>query len=121
MMKSDNFMKNIPFSVQTNDRWTIIAQDEKYWRVGIYHPEFSSPDEINVLEKHSCPELFICVNAPCGLLLCSGEKEIQHILQPQEAIFVTEYHNGFKVDPHGYFIVVEQTDFTTEFKERKPK
>ncbi len=114
-------MVNTPFSLKTNDRWTIIARDEKHWQVGIYHPEFNSPDEISILEKHSCPELFICANAPCGLLLQFNEKEIQYILNPNEAIVVTEYHNGFKVDPLGYFIVVEQTDFTTEFKARNIK
>jgi len=112
-------MNNTPFSLKTFNRWTIIAQDEKQWRVGIYHPEFNNPDEIKVLEKHTCPELFICAHAPCGLLLIVDGKEIQYILKPEEAIVVTEYHNGFKVDPQGYFIVVEQTDFTTEFMKRK--
>jgi len=112
-------MNDTPFSLKTNNRWTIMAQDNKHWRVGIYHPEFSNPDEIPVFEKHTCPELFICAQAPCGLLLLVNEKEIQYILKPEEAILVTEYHNGFKVDPQGYFIVVEQTDFTTEFMKRK--
>lgn len=112
-------MNNTPFSLKTSARWTVIAQDEKCWRVGIYHPEFTNPSEIPVLEKHSCPELFICVNAPCGLLLMIDGKEQQYILKPDEAILITEYHNGFTVDPNGYFIVVEQTDFTTEFMERK--
>lgn len=112
-------MNNTPFSCKTSDRWTVIAQDTKYWRVGVYHPEFSSAYQITQLEKHSCPELFICANAPCGILLMVDGKEIQYILNPNEAIMVTEYHNGFKVAPEGYFIVVEQTDFTTEFIERK--
>ncbi|MCX8122662.1 MAG: hypothetical protein N3F66_00680 [Spirochaetes bacterium] len=120
-MDHTNAINDKPFSLQTTNRWTIIAQDDKKWRVGIYHPEFSNPDDIDVLEKHSCPELFICCNAPCGLLLMvEGQEEI-HILNPNEAIFVTQYHNGFKVDVNGYFIVVEQTDFTTEFIERKSR
>jgi hypothetical protein len=112
-------MKNTPFSLKKNDRWTVIAQDQKNWRVGVYHPEFTSSEQITKLEKHSCPELFICVNAPCGILLIVDGKEIQYIINPNEAILVTEYHNGFKVDPEGYFIVVEQTEFTTECIERK--
>ncbi|HOE20294.1 MAG: hypothetical protein KBG92_00480 [Spirochaetes bacterium] len=106
------------FKLTADTRWNVVAQDENMWRVGIYHPEYNSAREIDRLEKHSCPELFICVNGQCGLLLREGNREHQLIMNPLEAIMVTSYHNGFKVDNDGFFIVAERTDFTTHFIER---
>ncbi|MBN2077916.1 MAG: hypothetical protein JW838_03065 [Spirochaetes bacterium] len=31
---------------------------------------------------------------------------------------VTDYHNGFTIDPGGHFLVIERTDFTTEYIDR---
>jgi len=39
-------------------------------------------------------------------------------LSPNQVIMVTEWHNGFIIDPKGYFIVVERTDFSTEYVTR---
>jgi hypothetical protein len=100
-------------------RWSIAEQDKGYWRVGVYKPECGSPDEITVLEKHTCPELFICQRGRSGLLLKSDSGERQVVMEPGESLLVTGYHNGFSVDGDGYFIVVERTAFTTEYIDRQ--
>lgn len=112
---------NTVFTVTTKNRWEIIAQDAAQWRVGIYNPECNHPDEVTMLEKHSCPELFICINAPCGLLLLIDGIEQQIVLNPNDAVMITEFHNGFKLDKEGCFIVVERVDFTTEYIKRTVK
>lgn len=111
-------MENTPFLLNPNQRWQIIAQDGTNWRVGIYNPEYTNADEITQYERHTCPELFICVGGRCGLLILMDTYEKELILYPQQAIVVTHYHNGFKVDKEGFFIVVEQIDFETEFLPR---
>ena len=98
---------------------TAHNESVRFWRTGNYKPEFHSPEEITVLEKHSCPELFLCQRGRMGLLIqsSSGEEVIE--LNPGQAILVEDYHNGFIIDRGGFFFVVERTDFTTEFINRE--
>lgn len=114
IMQSDN---NILLA--STERWTVPFADDGHWRLGIYNPEFSSPNEITVLEKHTCPELFICRKGRMGLVIGSGDKEKVIELSDGEAILVTDYHNGFRIDEFGDFLVVERTAFTTEYIDRK--
>ncbi|MCX7679164.1 MAG: hypothetical protein N2316_08080 [Spirochaetes bacterium] len=102
----------------STERWTVPFQDSGFWRVGIYNPEFSSPDQIEILEKHTCPELFICRKGRMGLIIGVGENEKILMLNEGEAILVTDYHNGFRID-EGDFLVVERTSFRTEYIDRK--
>jgi hypothetical protein len=99
--------------------WSVIFKDEGNWRMGLYKPEFTGPDDIDVLEKHTCPEVFICLQGKMGLVLCDGFNERIVELQPLQALMVTDYHNGFAIDPDGYFLVTERTAFTTEYIDRK--
>lgn len=112
-------MKNKSLNLAPESRWHVPFQDPGSWRTGIYRPEFSSPDEIKVLERHTCPELFVCMKGRMGLLIKgeSGEEIIE--IEPDQAIFVTGSHNGFAIDPEGFFLVVERTSFSTEYKDRK--
>ncbi len=112
---------NIKFSLESNERWMVPLADSGYWRLGIYNPEFTSPDEITTLEKHSCPELFICRGGRMGLVLGNADDEKIIELSDGEAILVTEYHNGFRIDQGADFLVVERTSFTTEYIERKTR
>lgn len=112
-------MSDQKFRIQPEGRWHVPVADDGYWRSGVYKPEFTSPSEITVLEKHSCPELFICQAGRMGLLTGSGPDERVLEMEPGEAIFVTGYHNGYSLDPDGYFLVVERTSFTTEYIDRK--
>lgn len=100
-------------------RWEIISEDE-VWRVGKYLPEFHCSDQVNILEKHSCKEFFLCVNDTVGLILYEEEtgKETKIILHPGEAITVDTFHNGFRSSENGYFIVTEKCSFTTDFISR---
>jgi len=115
MMSMTNDTK---FPVQPDGRWHIPVSDDGYWRMGVYRPEHRSPDDITRLEKHSCPELFICQGGRAGLVIGSGERERVIELSPGEAVHVTEHHNGFLIDPVAYFFVVERTSFTTEYIDR---
>ena len=110
-------MKKI--TLQPDGRWHVPYEDSGSWRVGVYNPEFNSASEIDVLEKHTCSELFICTGGRMGLLLSEDGLESEMILKPNDAVMVTEYHNGFRVDREGFFIVVEQTNFSTEYIDRK--
>jgi len=105
--------------LRPDGRWHVPFEDDGSWRLGIYRPEFESADHVDVLEKHTCPELFICTGGRMGLLLRENGTETRLELEPGEAVMVTEYHNGFCVDPGGFFMVVEQTSFTTRFIDRK--
>ena len=106
-------------SLRPESLWSIIFKDEKYWRMGIYKPEFTNPDDIATLEKHTCPEIFVCLVGKMGLVLRSDGNERVVELQPLQALMVTDYHSGFTVDPDGYFLVTERTAFTTEYIDRR--
>ncbi|MCP4134011.1 MAG: hypothetical protein GY754_23775 [bacterium] len=112
-------MKNKITKTAPNTRWHVAFEDSGYWRTGIYKPECNSVEEIQELEKHTCPELFLCCGGKMGLLVSDGSNEEIIHMEPGEAIELTEYHNGFAVDPEGYFFVVERTDFSTEYMDRK--
>ncbi len=113
--------ENIIVTLTSTERWSVPLADSGYWRLGIYNPEFTSPDEITILEKHSCPEFFICRRGRMGLILGSGDDEKIVELSDGQAILVTEYHNGFRIDEGADFLVVERTSFTTEYIERKAR
>ncbi|MBN1533188.1 MAG: hypothetical protein JXA20_11035 [Spirochaetes bacterium] len=100
-------------------RWHVPFRDDGFWRVGVYAPEFRSPEEITQLERHTCPELFFCARGRAGLLLKddAGERVVE--LAQGEAIQVSGYHNGFVVEEGSYFIVVERTSFATEYIDRR--
>lgn len=102
----------------SSERWVVPFQDSGFWRIGIYIPEFTSPEQISVLEKHSCPELFICRKGRMGLVLGLGDDERILTLDDGESVLVTDYHNGFRIDD-GDFLVIERTSFKTEYVERK--
>jgi hypothetical protein len=101
-----------------DSRWKVIFSDPGSWRVGLYRPEHDSAGKVEVLEKHSCPELFVCMEGKVGLIVKSGAEEQIAELNPGQALLVTGYHNGFAIDPAGYFLVVERTDFETEYADR---
>ena len=72
-------MESKIYSTVPIQRWNVLFEDELHWKFGIYKPEFSSSDEITVLEKHSCPELFICMEGKMGLVVKTeyGENVIE--------------------------------------------
>ena len=111
-------MDNKITSIIADKRFSVIFDDPGNWRVGIYKPEFDNADDVDKFEKHSCPELFICLNGKMGLVTKSEKGESVHQLEPNQCIMVTDYHNGFNIDAEGYFMVVERTEFNTEYIDR---
>jgi hypothetical protein len=105
-------------TLTADSRWKVIFSDPGAWRVGLYRPEHDAAEKVDVLEKHTCPELFVCMEGKAGLVLKDGAEERVVELGPGEALLVTGYHNGFAVDPSGWFLVVERTDFETEYADR---
>jgi hypothetical protein len=101
-----------------DSRWNVIFSDPGAWRAGLYRPEHDSAEKVVVLEKHSCPELFVCMGGRAGLIIKDVAGERTEELGPGQAVLVTGYHNGFAIDPAGYFLVVERTDFETEYSDR---
>jgi hypothetical protein len=106
------------FSTLPGERWKVVAADAGYWRTGLYRPEFESAEAVTMLEKHDCPELFVCAGGPMGLLLYDGEHESILRLEPGQAVMVADYHNGFSLSADGYFIVNERTAFVTDYIDR---
>jgi hypothetical protein len=98
--------------------WNVIFKDEGNWRVGLYRPDAAGHEEISTLEKHTCPELFVCLQGKMGLVVKESAGEQIMVLNPGQALLVHDYHNGFTIDKGGYFLVVERTAFTTEYIER---
>ncbi len=105
-------------SILTDEKWRVLFQDPGFWRVGIYRPEHTSPADIKILERHTCPELFICVGGRAGLLII--ENGVEEILEMNngDAFLAEGLHNGFSIDGKGFFIVVERTRFITEYIDR---
>jgi len=101
--------------------WKVVYSDEGAWRAGIYRPAASCAAEIKELEKHSHPELFVCMEGPAGLVIDDGAGETGIVLFPGESLLVSGYHNGFRASEHGFFLVIERTEFTTEYIDRATK
>jgi hypothetical protein len=87
--------------------WSVLFKDNGHWRVGIYRPECGEPDDIDILERHTCPELFVCLGGRMGIVVGTGAEERIAEMEPNQALLVMDYHNGFAIDPSGYFLVVE--------------
>ncbi|HSV98235.1 MAG TPA: hypothetical protein VLM75_15030 [Spirochaetota bacterium] len=80
-----------------------------------------APDDVMELEKHSCPELFLCLGGRAGLVIYDGETEKTVEFEPGEELLVSDYHNGFLIEQDAFFLVVERTAFTTDYIDRKTR
>ena len=106
-------------NISPNEVWKVIAEDKGFWRAGVYKPEFLSPDDISILEKHTCQELFVCVGGRAGLIIIKDGKENKEILEPFQSILIDGFHNGFRIDENAFFLVAERSSFETEYIDRK--
>jgi hypothetical protein len=106
-------------NIKPDSVWKVISEDKGFWRIGVYRPEFSSPDDITVLEKHTCPEFFICAGGKAGLIILKDGKESKEVLEPFQSILIDGFHNGFIIDEGAFFLVTERSSFETEYIERK--
>lgn len=107
-----------PRPLPTERRWDVFSSDPGFWRTGLYRPEHTGPEGITELEKHSCPELFVCLGGKAGLVVYDGSVERIVIFEPGEELLVTGYHNGFIIERGACFLVVERTSFTTDYIDR---
>ncbi|MCX7945077.1 MAG: hypothetical protein N2746_11280 [Deltaproteobacteria bacterium] len=113
-VKFDELLK-----IKLRKRWQVLCGDKEHYRVGIYSPEYTHREEIKILEKHDCPELFMLIDGEMSLLIIDDKgKEKVVKLKPLRPIFVKSWHNGFC--PNGKYggvsIVVERDEFTTYYK-----
>jgi len=86
--------------------------------VGVYSPEESAPADIEELEQHDCPELFLLLSGEVSLLLLrEGKPEVVR-LEAGRPILVEAPHNGFcPQGPHtGVALVVERDRFKTVYR-----
>jgi len=113
-------VENQLLTPQDNERWQVLCGDADHWRLGIYSPEVGSADDIEELEWHDCPELFMLMNGRVSLLLRdeNGERTVE--LEPNKPIHVTCYHAGFCPDGPftGQALVIERDAFNTIYKRR---
>lgn len=110
-----------PIVTEMEKRWQVLCGDASHWRTGIYSPELTSPDQIEELERHSCPELFLLLDGKV-ILLVQEEKELKKVeLELGKPVLVKGWHSGYCPNgPHtGRVFVVERDEFITEYKSVK--
>jgi len=99
-------------------RWHVLCGDKDHWRTGFYSPEQSNLPQIDKLEKHTCPELFVLVEGELTLVLAKGNNLETLKLEKHKPILIDTWHNGFC--PNGPFtgkaLVVERDNFVTEYR-----
>lgn len=107
-----------PLPWPEGERWNVVCGDEGHWRVGVYSPGETGPDELPELEKHDCPELFVLMKGNLTLLVADEDRVRELPLQPGVPVLITSPHAGFCPDgPHtGVALVVERDSFDTEYR-----
>jgi hypothetical protein len=100
-------------------RWQVLCGDRGHWRAGIYMPAESSRAEVNELERHDCPELFLLLSGALTLVLAEGGAVRELPLAIGKPVLVTAPHSGYcPGGPHtGAAFVVERDAFDTEYRE----
>ncbi len=107
-----------PLSVEADKVWQVLCGDSSHWRAGVYSPELTSADDIEELERHDCPELFLLLEGEVTLLVADGRKTRQIVLEPGKPVLVKAPHSGFcPKGPHtGRAFVVERDSFDTLYQ-----
>lgn len=97
--------------------WHVLCGDTGKWRAGTYSPACTSSDQIDELERHDCPELFLLLRGRLTLLVAQGKATREITLEPGVPVLVAAPHTGFCPDgPHtGVAFVVERDSFETEY------
>ena len=109
---------NALLTAEASLRWQVLCGDEGHWRLGVYSPSKVRREEIEELEWHDCPELFLLLEGRVSLLLVENGAERVLALEPGQPTLVTAPHTGFCPDgPHnGRALVVERDSFRTEYR-----
>ncbi len=108
-----------PLSIEAGRLWQVLCGDGGHWRLGIFSPEATSPEDCPELERHSCPELFLLLEGRLTLLLHDGDQVVQLPLEPGRPVLVRQPHAGFCPDGPftGRALVVERDAFSTEYRD----
>ncbi len=107
-----------PLPIQSETRWQVLCGDADHWRAGVYSPPECRPEELQELERHTCPELFLLLSGRL-VLLVAGDDGIEELeLERDKPVLVTAPHAGYCPDgPHtGSAFVVERDLFETEYR-----
>ena len=100
-------------------RWQVLCGDEGHWRLGYFAPPESSRDEVEALERHDCPELFVLQAGRLTLVLMRDGEVVEVPLEIGRPILVESPHAGYCPDgPHtGVALVIERDAFMTEYRD----
>lgn len=115
-----NALENELLSYAEGERWRVLCGDEDHWRLGIYSPSKSAPEQVTELEWHDCPELFLLIGGEVSLLLRDEQGERVLRLEPRKPALITCFHTGFCPNgAHtGTCLVIERDAFKTVYKTR---
>jgi len=107
--------------VRPKQRWEVVFEENGKWRCGIYVPEYTSKNQVECLEKHNAPELFLLVKGKIVLLLSHDSKEVVEVPMKEEVVYIVdEWHNAYRPNgEEGVALVIERTDIETKFLKTK--
>jgi hypothetical protein len=106
-----------PLPWQPGVRWQVLCGDNGHWRLGVYAPPETSVSDVNVFERHDCPELFVLMQGKMSLVFDEPDGPRVMPLTVGVPVLVHAPHGGFCPDgPHtGVCMVIERDAFTTWF------
>ena len=106
-----------PITPARDPVWQVLCGDAGRYRVGLYSPMATGPDDISELEQHDCPEFFWLVEGRLTLLLAKNRKLIELELEPNKPVLVSAPHAGFCPDgpQTGRALVVERDSVDTRY------
>jgi len=110
----------IKFSIKKyKEIWNPVFKDDKRWLLGFYKPQAKSLKEIDYLEKHKYPELFLLIEGK--IILVIKEKKDSPIkklaLKKGEVVIINCWHNGYALEPDSTALVIESSDNPTQYIE----
>lgn len=103
--------------IEAKRRWEVVFRDGDSWQLGVYVPENESIDDVKILEKHDCPEMFYLVRGRIVLVLSSGD-ELEEVEMEEGKIYIVEcWHNAYRPEGSpGVALVVERPSVKTEYR-----
>lgn len=106
-----------PLDLPASGRWHVVCGDAGHWRMGVYSPTKAAAEEIEELERHDCPELFLLLDGRVSLLIADGGAPRVLELEPGRPVLVTAPHDGFCPDGPGTgtALVIERDAFRTDY------
>jgi hypothetical protein len=106
-----------PLQAPPSQVWHVLCGDAGHWRVGMYSPCASRVEQVQELERHDCPELFVLISGKITLIVFERGVVREIELLPGVGVLVSAPHSGYCPEgPHsGRALVVERDSFDTEY------